>query len=74
MENLGLGMTDLSTPARMLAGAALLQSALLRDRGEAVEVRRLRVEEWRGHGAGLPIGSPFRGRVPLISPLLFGGK
>jgi hypothetical protein len=71
VENLGQGMTDLSHPARMLAGAALLQSPLLR---EPREVRVLRVGEWRGHGAGLPIGSPFRGRVPLISPLLFGGK
>lgn len=55
-------------PARMQVEAAVLQSALLRDS------RIPRLAEGRGAGYGLPIGSPFRGRVPLISPLLFGGK
>jgi hypothetical protein len=33
-----------------------------------------RARDWQGGRFGLPIGSPFRGRVPQNSPLLFGGK
>ncbi|SHN17781.1 hypothetical protein SAMN05192549_105176 [Duganella sacchari] len=58
----------MSHAAHQQVGAAVLQSVLLH------EMRAPRDAGWQGRMRGLPIGSPFRGQVPLISPLLFGGK